>query len=309
MMTPRTIFGCTFSPQNALLLSTLKRCRGYKSNIWISSAVANRIRLKRYPKYNSSHFPVTLSATNKEHNFENIEEFEEEEDEILRRVRKVFPLIFSLFNSPKTAHKEALPVVKNSDVELSKGKYIPLDTNGEAFDTETVNHIALKYPYLQSERPYWVTEFEAKFVFQVDLKEKSKRSGPQFQVRRFGGHLLTYYHVSGTIHPELFNMETCVRYDPYNFFGIFYRPVTALAMKRYAIQHRCCSWKRWVCIHRVHLYNVNLLPRITPLSLVHSDEVVQLVNVGLTTNPKLLENLAVKKQHFSSIKDEALEKR
>lgn len=308
-MKPKTIFGCTFSPQNALILSAVQRCRGYQSNIWISSFVSERLRLNRFAPYNSFHFPVKLCASNAECLFDNIEEFAEDEREIVRRLKKVFPGTFLLFNSSRNKPSKNSTVQKNSSLQISTNNGIPLDTNGEPFDKKTESRIIAQYQELMKESPYWVTESEAKFVFQVDLKEKSKHFGAQFQVRRFGGHLLNYYHVSETTNPQVFNSKTCLRYDPYNFFGMYYRPVTALAMKRYAIQNNCCLWSRWVCVQRAQLYNVDLLPHVTPLSLVLSHEVVQLVNVGLTTNPSILENVAVKKQHFLSIEDEALQRK
>lgn len=303
-MKPVTVFGCTFSPENAFILSTLQRSRGYRNNIWVSSFLAHRLRLTRVSEYNFLHFPVTLTASNKECSFENIEAFKESKDEIEKRAQKTYPKVFLAFNDPNKVDKENLKEDEIKKTKDSLNCYKPLDTNGERFDSETENRIALRFHEVLKKSPFWVTEFESKFVYQLEISDDAKRNAPQFQVRRFGGHLLTYYHVSATSKMSIFTSETCRRYAPYNFWGFPYRPVIALAMKRYAVENQCCSWERWTSLQRAQLYDVDVLPHVIPLSLVLPEGVLQLINVGLTTNPYILVNAGVKKQVFCSIHDE-----
>lgn len=303
-MKPVTIFGFTFSPENEFILSTLQRSRGYRNNIWVSSFLAHQLRLTRVSEYNFLHFPVSLTASNKDCPFDNIEVFKESKDEIERRAQIAFPSAFLNFNDPKKVDKETLKKTTIKKTKDSLESFRPLDTNGDRFDLETENRIAIDFRHVLKRSPFWVTEFESKFVYQLEISEDAKCTAPQFQVRRFGGHLLTYYHVSATSKMSIFTSQTCRRYAPYNFWGFPYRPVIALAMKRYAVENHCCSWERWISVQRAQLYDVDVLPHVTPLSLVLPEGVLQLINVGLTSNPYILENAGVKKQAFCTIQDE-----
>eukprot|EP00796_Vickermania_ingenoplastis_P007091 gene7091-5025_t len=281
-------------PENAGRLRFLTtECPNFRDNIWIAVDLARRLRLQTCHSKSFTSFPVTLSAMNKSCAFINAEEFNEGQDEIAARYKAYIC---------RSAEESG----NSSGSSLAPDAVRPLDTNGEPFDEATEEYILQHYQHLVLQSPYWATTAEASYVFQSPFTDGSLTTVPSVEVVRFSGVPIKYYHVSGTRHPDCYNAASCRRYDPYNFFGVFYRPATAIAMKRYAVQNRCCHSPRWVSLQRSQQYNAQLLRHIKPLSLVLNEEVIQLVNTALTTNPSVLENAAVKQVRCKSIRDEFL---
>lgn len=294
------ITGKAFSSSNTCLLDGICRSRGYKSHKWISTKLASLLQLHRR---SSNEFipdiPANLTAMNKNCFFHNIDVYCESEEEI----QKKFTKMRENLSTNDTVNDEFICPSKR--YTLSDMPY-PRNTNGEFFSSPYERKILDSYHDLMKISPYWVTGPEASFVYQAPLI-RCNNEMPCVTVP-INGFLVSYYHASFTSNPSIFTATNCRRYDPYNFFGVHYRPTTALIMKRYAIQHQCCSFPRWVTLQRAQHYGVDILRGVAPLSLILRNEVVQLINVGLTTNPGVLENEAVRPICLSSIHEEIIQK-
>lgn len=294
------ITGKPFSTSNSCLLDGICRSRRYRSHKWISISTASLINLSvRTPSSDlSSHVPVCLHAMNKKCLFHNIDVFVECEEEIKRRYN-------SVCNAGCADGKSENNKLEHHNSISRSNRPRPLNTNGEFFDSACENIIMNSYPELLMISPYWVTADEASFVYQAPFIKCGFEN--TYATQNINGACIRYYHVSCTSNPKIFNPLTCCRYDPYNFFGVHYRPTTALVMKRYAIQNHCCSFQRWITVQRSQQLGVEILSHIAPLSLILSNEVVQLVNTGLTTKPEVIENLAVKPVNVHSIREQFIQ--
>ncbi|EPY30560.1 hypothetical protein AGDE_09382 [Angomonas deanei] len=160
----------------------------------------------------------------------------------------------------------------------------PLNTNGERFPLTIENEIVSHHNSISNSR-YWATVDEAYYLYNVAFHPSYLT--PEHRVRVDSNtSKLVYYNVCGTADPSVFNPSTCVRYDPFNYRGKYYHPVTALMMKRFAIANNVLDQKQWASLQLIS--TMGFTTSKPPLLLVLGDFDVALQNINLTNSPELL---------------------
>lgn len=185
------------------------------------------------------------------------------------------------------ANRTRKAIISSLETETSL-EVVPRDTNGERFHHTIEAEIMKRFAHLLPLNPFWVTLSEASFIYQSPFEELDDI--PSILVPHKDCGPVRYYSASSNPKPEKFSSKTCLRYDPINFFGMPYRPLTSVFLKRYAVEHHCCHHSLWVTLQRMQSLDVSVVEPFTPLTLIINNDVYQLVNAGLTTNPVLLQS-------------------
>lgn len=286
--TSKTIAGYSFSVANHVILRAVSAARGYRGNVWVPEATR---RLLQLPLCEYSDSPVQLSSSNGYCSFHHLSQVDLPSDEVHRRWNEYARRKLEEEEEPKNS-------ARNCTVNHDDGVATPLSLNGEPFTVEVAN-VMLQ---CGCRCRYWATPEEASYLFLTPFRPSYLAdSGHAVAVPHpFADRPLLYYNVEGTCDVTRFTSETCRRYDPYNYEGFFYRPIAALAMKRFAIYHRCLDQPRWVTPTRAERCGSPLLPHVSPLQLSLVNSTLQLINISLTKHPVLIEEATLRQVSSSA---------
>ncbi|CCW64963.1 unnamed protein product [Phytomonas sp. EM1] len=291
-----TLAGYTFSPQNNIFLRALARTKGYATDVWVPlpTAQALRLVLRRHADP-----PVRITHANGDCLYYHNSQFRCSLEEMQRQWRH-FTEAPQVMGSGGTKERlaDAIPIQEEQ---------LPLNTNGERFEhAAELQMIEYTRRHGYASR-YWATPQEAGYLFQSPFRDPFlgvKEHGVEV-ANIFTSKPLLYYNVSGTTDPSKFTPEVCRRYDPYNFHLRFYRPITAIQLKRSAIEHDCVDQQQWITPERAKWWRVRLKSNVKPVVLIYKPgEVVQLVNVNMTENPKRLKEQSFVRCSFPMEDDE-----
>lgn len=275
-MTAFTLPGVPFASRHSILLSAWGRSRGYKGNVWVSGPLLHHLRI--HPRAQADG-PVMLHTDSGSCVYYHTSQFTQSLDE-LRGLWKAYEV------ASRDAQAQQRPCSKLPEAVR------PLDTNGEPFPADVEEKMAL---FSNVCSRYWASADEAAYIFQSPFPERVLRDESLAVAvpRPLCNAPLLYFNVSLSQHPASFSEKTCLRYDPYNYSGRYYRPITSIELKRAAIELRCIHQPRWVTPHRVRSLGLGLLPHTVPVRLgVRSRcEGVSLVNISFTSNPAALEKV------------------
>ncbi|CCW71733.1 unnamed protein product [Phytomonas sp. Hart1] len=156
---------------------------------------------------------------------------------------------------------------------------------------------------------YWATPHEAAYLFQSPFPDSlvGATADGVGVANLFTSSPLYYYNVSGTADPSKFTAKTCQRYDPFNYIGRFYRPITAVQLKRFAIAYDCLDQQQWVTPLRVQWLRTTIKRDARPVIIFYGHgRVVQLVNINMTENPKRLEEFTLMESDLIGDEDRLL---
>lgn len=290
-MSACTVTGGLFSPRHQQFLDQIAATRNARMNCWISKSLSKVLQLT--PRCGT--VPIVIGALNEEKFFYLVEDFVESAEVILQRSRAHFEALERRTSEAGKGEGTPNPPCTGS-CDLAhpapNGIPRPLRTNGSFLDNQAECDILTRFPHLQQQSPYWVTAAEASYIFQSPVRCTPPLAAPSVKVPHPCGFLMTYYHVSSTVDPKVYTEENCSPYNPINFHGEPYAPMTAALMKRYAVQHRCCRFSRWITLTRLARLGAVSLPHVRPLVIMVNGEITQLINTGLTRDPFMLEAYA-----------------
>lgn len=296
-MNARTITGNGFSRSHSRLLSALAQSRRYESPVWLSGPVIKMLSLTPKPFTEN---PVELLATNGSCIYYHISQFTLDTEEITKRWDAHASRSLS-----QASMKDGRPVGSVVPPLPTSSPYVALNTNGEPLPPESQSFIHENFSVGALQSPYWATPDEASYIFQSPfrpsyLRQAQPRAVP---VANYfdGGEPLHYFSTEGTTRADVFTPDRCCRYDPYNYEGRFYAPLTAVRMKRFAIEHDCLAQRRWMTPQRIRRHGAFVLPHVEPLIFIIDEKVIQLINIQLTSKPAYLEAEALEASEDDSI--------
>ncbi|KAG5508710.1 hypothetical protein JKF63_05208 [Porcisia hertigi] len=266
----QTLCGHTFSLEHHHFLSSVTRARGWACHVWVPAPVMELLRL---PLANNTFMPVRLDGSS----------------------GSVWVYHSAQFLAPLCALREQWAThqrhlrdaerdreVKPLAPQMEPDK-LPLNTNGERFDSATEDAILHRVSTRDKGSRYWATAAEAVWLYRAPFTD-AYVSDPENGVVSKANALcrpLTFYNVEGTIDPARFSSLTCRRYDPVNYCGRFYRPAVAVRMKAHALQYDCLQEPQWITTHRADRLGLSPLPHITPLTF--STASISLINLAVTS--------------------------
>ncbi|KEG09733.1 hypothetical protein DQ04_04741040 [Trypanosoma grayi] len=253
--------------------------RGYKTSVWVPENLVQRLQLKFRGCMASS--PIGVNAANGRRFFYNISQLDCQQERLRAMVNDL------------TLPAQAVDCGTPSPAMTSN--VLPLNTNGEPFPPEFAGEVFARFAHRKEliHSHYWATVDEAEIIFASPFNTSFLTE--QNAVTLNGASpcpRVTYFNVSGTRRPEVFNTSTCCRYCPVNCCGIPYSPVVAVHMKASAIRHGCMKSAVWMTTRRVACCGGRIVSGAKPLTLCF-DDVYHLVNIAMTDDPARLIELSL----------------